>query len=188
MLVSVLLLRKAIYNTSKSDEVNMSIRPIVRCKGHLSKTEILKLTKEQEINELGQHELGDIGERITRDVLIPRIQNISRVRRLDLKGVSGVPFDVVATYGAEIWLIETKTGKTRFEGIQATQKERMRIILEILAKKGIAARPILVQIKLSTGQYVVRDFNTEYKKKGLAPTFERIVGRILEYAQDQKSH
>lgn len=165
----------------------MSIRPVVKLKGNISKSEILKFTKGLEINKLGQHELGNIGERITRDVLIPRIHNISRVRQLDLKRVTGVPFDVVATHGNEIWLIEAKTGKTRFEGVQATQKKRMKIILGRLAKKGIAARPILVQIKLSTGQYVVRDFNIEYRKKGLAPTFGRIVGRILEYARDQKS-
>jgi len=161
---------------------DLSIRPIAKIKGHLSKDEILRFTEGRPIEELSQHELGDVGERITRGIIIPKVVGISKVQQLDdLKGVSGVPFDVVATYREEVWLIETKTGKSSVEGVQAIQKKRMKKILELLSQKGIDARPILVQIKLETGDYTLRDFPIKYREKGLAPTFERIVQSIIDY-------
>ena len=160
----------------------LSIRPIVKIKGHVSKDEILRFTKGRPLEELSQHELGDVGERITKDIIIPKVTGINRVQQLDdLKGVSGVPFDVVATYREEIWLIETKTGRSKVEGVQAIQKKRMKKILELLDQKGIDPRPILVQIKLETGDYTLRDFPIKYREKGLAPTFERIVESIINY-------
>lgn len=161
---------------------DLPIRPIVKIKGCLSRNEVLRFTGGRSIEELSQHELGDVGERITKDIIIPKLTGISKVRQLhDLKGISGVPFDVVATYREEIWLIETKTGKSNAEGVQATQKKRMKKILELLAQKGIDARPILVQIRLETGDYTLRDFPVKYREKGLTPTFGRIVESILDY-------
>lgn len=125
--------------------------------------------------------LGDLGERITKDTIVPKIKGISKVRKLDLKGISGVPFDVIATYKEEIWLIETKTGKSSFEGIQAIQKKRMKKRLELLARNGINARPMLVQIKLETGEYIIKDFDITYTERGMAQTFERIVESIIDY-------
>lgn len=159
----------------------LPIRHTLKIKGRLSRNEILQFTEGRSIEKLSQHELGDIGEKITKDIIIPKVAGISKVQQLDLKGVSGVPFDIIATYREEIWLIETKTGKSNFESVRATQKKRMKIILEMLAQKGIDVRPILVEIKLESGNYRLRNFPIKYEEKGLAPTFERIVEGILKY-------
>jgi len=60
----------------------------------------------------------------------------------------------------------------------------MKKILGLLAKKNVSARPILVQIKLETGAYVVRYYETKYKEKGFAPTFGRIMESILGYVEE----
>lgn len=162
------------------------IYPILKFKGRLSKSEVLRFTNGRSIDELSQHELGDIGEKITKEIIIPKIRGISKVNRLDeLRDVRGVPFDLIATYMKEIWLIETKTGKSGFGGIQATQKKRMKKILELLTKEGIKGRPLLVQIELETGNYRVKDFPIKYTEKGLAPTFQRIVESILNYRRNE---
>ncbi|GAH26244.1 unnamed protein product, partial [marine sediment metagenome] len=70
------------------------------------------------------------------------------------------PFDKIARYYHNtVWLVEVKTMIKKFgytPGI--TQKKRMKEVLKRLKQKGKEIQPILIQIRLGTGDYIVRYF------------------------------
>ena len=61
------------------------IRPVLRIRGRIAKNQILKFTKGRLPVHLGEHELGHIGETITREVIVPQIKGIRDIFRLNLR-------------------------------------------------------------------------------------------------------
>ncbi len=172
----------------KSGVIRLAKKPlgnftVIESQGVLSEQEVLKVTGGKNPSQMGQHELGAIGERLALE-RISKIKDISATQLFKLYQIAGIPFDIIARHGEEIWLIEVKTGKNSFGSVQPIQKRRMEIILKNSELRKLNLKAKLFQVKLLPfpGKYRLRNFNTQYQEKGLAQTFEKICKSINNFA------
>ena len=105
---------------------------------------------------------------MARRVILPDA-GLRRVRGHAELGLTGhhAPFDLVATDGAQLVLVEVKTGEAASPGSPSrTQKQRMAELLDHLKDVQPPPKSLLLRIRLDTKTYTLSEFSSEHQNEG----------------------
>jgi len=98
-----------------------------------------------------------------------------------VKSTDQVPFDVLAKWDDEFWLVEVKTGRATPNQVQ---RGRMARLCDLLKERGCYVTPLLLQVNLTSIGFELLDYpSTQKSPKGNDGNLPGVADRVAAWIE-----